>query len=233
MNSQPEKPALRLDWCSYQAAKYAVEHWHYSRVMPAGKAVIVGAWECGKFIGVVIFSRGANNNLSKAYGLKQTECCELTRIALTDHAAPVSRIAALALRFLKKQSPGVRLVVSYADPEQGHHGGIYQGMNWIYDGKSNGQAGFVVINGKTFHKRSVSSKYGNAKPSFLKTLGLDASYGPNLWKHRYLMPLDADMRKRIIPLSKPYPKRAGSDTKDTAGHHPAEGGSTPTPALPS
>jgi hypothetical protein len=50
-------------------------------------------------------------------------------------------------------------------------------------------------------------------------------------KHRYLMPLDNEMRQRILPLAKPYPKRAGSDTKDTAGHHPAEGGSTPTPAL--
>lgn len=30
MNSSP-KPELRLDWCSYQAAKYAVEYWHYSQ----------------------------------------------------------------------------------------------------------------------------------------------------------------------------------------------------------
>jgi hypothetical protein len=27
-------------------------------------------------------------------------------------------------------------------------------------------------------------------------------------KHRYLMPLDDDMRARILPLAKPYPKRA-------------------------
>ena len=27
-------------------------------------------------------------------------------------------------------------------------------------------------------------------------------------KHRYLMPLDDEMRKRILPLAKPYPKRA-------------------------
>ncbi len=50
-------------------------------------------------------------------------------------------------------------------------------------------------------------------------------------KHRYLMPLDAQMRERIKPLARAYPKRAGSDTKDTAGFQSAEGGSTPTPAL--
>ena len=33
---------LRLDWCSHDAAKYAVEHYHYSRSMPAGKTVKVG-----------------------------------------------------------------------------------------------------------------------------------------------------------------------------------------------
>jgi len=27
-------------------------------------------------------------------------------------------------------------------------------------------------------------------------------------KHRYLMPLDTDMRARIMPFAKPYPKRA-------------------------
>ena len=25
------KPTLKLDWCSHEAAKYAVEHWHYSK----------------------------------------------------------------------------------------------------------------------------------------------------------------------------------------------------------
>jgi RNA processing factor Prp31 len=30
---------------------------------------------------------------------------------------------------------------------------------------------------------------------------------PILGKHRYLMPLDDEMRKRIEPLRKPYPKR--------------------------
>jgi hypothetical protein len=52
-------------------------------------------------------------------------------------------------------------------------------------------------------------------------------------KHRYLMPIDNEMRKRILPLAKPYPKRAGSDTKDTADLQSAKGGSTPTPALQS
>jgi hypothetical protein len=46
---------LRVDWCSYQAAKYAVEHWHYSGSMPAYKQAYIGAREDNEFKGVVIF----------------------------------------------------------------------------------------------------------------------------------------------------------------------------------
>ena len=69
------------------------------------------------------------------YGLTQKECCELTRVALTKHKAFVSEILAKAIKFLRNQSPNIQLIISYADAEQNHHGGIYQATNWIYEGK--------------------------------------------------------------------------------------------------
>lgn len=126
---------LRLDWATHEASKYAVEHWHYSNCLPSGKSVKIGVWESDRFIGVIMFGLGATPNLSKKYNLKMTECCELTRVALTDHETPVSRIVAIALNFLKRSNPGIRIVVSFADEgSQGHHGGIYQAGNWVYSG---------------------------------------------------------------------------------------------------
>lgn len=215
------KADLRIDWATHEAAKFACEHWHYSGCMPAGKLVKVGAWECGKFIGVVLFGRGANNNIGSPYNLNQVHCCELVRIALTKHESAVSRIAAMAIRFLKSQSPDIRLVISYADPLHGHHGGIYQAGNWVYVGKSEAQQG-VMYKGKIMHKRTANALFGTIK-------GMKKS--PIMWKHKYLMPLDTEMRKRIMPLSKPYPKRASSETSDTAGSQPEKGGATPTDAL--
>jgi hypothetical protein len=215
------KPVLKIDWATHEAAKYAVENWHYSESMPAGKLVKVGAWENGKFIGVVLFGRGANNNIGKPYKLDQTAACELVRIALTNHITPVSKIAAIAIRFLKVNSPGLRLIISYADPLQGHHGGIYQAGNWIYCGTSQAQQE-VMHNGKIMHKRTANSLFGTIK-------GMQKS--PIMWKHKYLMPLDNEMRKQILPLAKPYPKRASSETIDTPGIHPGKGGETPTDAL--
>lgn len=219
---------LKLDWVAHDAARFACKHWHYSRSVPAGKLVKVGAWEEGRFIGVVLFGRGGNNRMSSAYKLRQDEACELVRVALTDHAAPVSRIVAVAVRFLRKQSEGLRLIVSYADPKQGHHGGIYQAGNWIYAGQSQAQRE-LVIDGVFTHKRSAHSRYGTASPEKIAAMsGAKVEWAPVEWKHIYLMPLDADMRKQVTALAKPYPRRA---KEQDAGHPPALGGVTPTRAL--
>lgn len=200
---------LKIDWASYEAAKFACENWHYSKVIPVGKLVKVGAWENEKFIGCVIFGRGANNNMLKPFGLDADEGCELVRIALTKHESPVSKILALAIKFLKKQSPKLRLIVSYADADQNHHGGIYQATNWVYDGLKNANTiGAFIINGKKTHPKSVHSKgVKQSLDEVKKHLDPNATLFYTSGKHRYLMPLDEDMKKRIIPLAKPYPKR--------------------------
>lgn len=195
---------LKLDWCSHAAAKYAVEHWHYSKRMPKSKLVKIGVWEDGQFIGVVIFSRGANNSLGAPYGLTQTASCELTRVALTQHKAPVTRIVAIAIKMLKRNSPGLRLILSFADPEHDHHGGIYQGGNWVYVGKTN-SADEYIVHGKRMHRRTFHHRLKGMEHH------PDVTIVKGSFKHRYLYPLDDDMRRQIEPLRKPYPKREHAD----------------------
>lgn len=216
------KVDLKLDWCSYQAAKYAVEKWHYSKVIPAGKNVCIGVWENTKFIGTVIYGSGANNNIGKPYGLPMTKICEMVRVALYNHVSAVSRIVAISMRMLRIQSDGLRLIISYADPAHGHVGSIYQAMNWVYCGKSQPQAA-VKINGKLVHKKSASSMFGCIK-------GLPKS--EVTWKYKYLYPLDESMRKQIEPLRKPYPKRATGEVRNALDLTSQEtGGANPTVAL--
>jgi hypothetical protein len=50
-------------------------------------------------------------------------------------------------------------------------------------------------------------------------------------KNRYLMPLDAEMKARIEPLRKPYPKRERSADSGTPGNQSGRGGATPTRSL--
>lgn len=203
------KTDLQLDWVKHDAAAFACKYWHYSGSVPAGAINRIGAWEGKTFIGVVLFSRGATQNLLKPYSLKQSEGCELTRVALRQHHTQVSRIVAIAIRMLRKRNPGLRLVVSFADPYQSHHGGIYQAGNWVYAGKTSGGKQYIGPDGKIWHSRMISKDglqrcYGKTIKVFRKDQCVSFLV-PG--KHRYLMPLDSEMRKQIEPLMQEYPKR--------------------------
>lgn len=223
---------LRVDWATIASTRYACEHWHYSGCVPAGPSVKVGAWEDGRFIGALIFGLGASKYLGKKYGLAGPECCELTRIALREHVNPVSRIASIAIRMFKRKCPGTRLLVSFADPVQDHYGIIYQAMNWVYAGRSAKKPRYVDRFGKEHHNRVVTAS-GMAKQfdGFKRcTKKSDCIKTERPGKHRYLFPLDDDVRKTIEPLRKPYPKRQ-KHRDDAPVHQTGEGGSTPTLAL--
>ena len=213
--------SLRLDWCSFEAAKYAVEHWHYSRSMPIGKIVKIGVWEDDKFIGCVLFAWGSNMNIGEPYGLKMIEVCELVRVALDSHLSPTSKIVSRAIKMLKKQSPGIKLIVSYADTEQNHLGIIYQATNWIYVGTVNSSP-FHFVRGKWIKQRTASSLLGSVIGTIQK---------PGYPKIKYLMPLDDAMRKQIEPLRQPYPKRGRGETDNALQTNEETGGASPTRPL--
>lgn len=204
------RPHLALAWATHDAAVFATRRWHYSRSMPGASIVKVGAWEDGQFIGVVLFSLGATSMIGRPYGLTNQQICELTRVALApEHRTPVSRIIAIALRMLRRQSPGLRLVVSYADTAQGHHGGIYQAGGWIYLGTASEVA--IRVRGRLVHRRTLGSRYGvggQSIPWLRANVDPTAEAVATGDKHRYVMPLDDAMRAQIAPRALPYPSRA-------------------------
>jgi hypothetical protein len=201
-----------------QATRFACLNWHYQRAMPVGKLISYGAWHDDTFWGVVVFGRGATPEIGKPYGLRQYEICELVRVAMkTGHPFPVSQAASVALRLLRKANPGLRLVVSFADSAQGHYGGIYQAMNWLYAGATNYHA--YRVNGQLYHPKSLHSKYGKGGqsiPWLRKYIDPNAERIHTAEKHRYLYPLDAAMREQLEPLRLPYPRA----DRPVAGHPP-------------
>ena len=212
--------ALKLDWCSREAAKYAIMHWHYSRAMPVGKLACIGVWERTRFIGAVIYGRGATPQVAKHFNVKQTQMAELVRVALSDHETPVSRIVAISLKILKRQSPGLDFIISFADDtNQGHKGTIYQAGNWVYLGISKSK--WILVNGKEIHPRTYRG-CGKKKKPLLTEVKV---------KHRYVYPFSKEFKKAFALQSQPYPKRAGSVPGSTADAQSERGGSIPTPAL--
>lgn len=211
-----QKVDLKIDWATHEAAKYACENYHYSKTIPVPPIVKLGVWEDKKFIGVVLFSRGASPDLLKPYGLTQFEGCELSRIALKEHSTPVSRIIKIAINILNKTNK-LKLIVSFADCSKGHHGGVYQAGGWIFTGITSPSIEYWK-SGKRWHPRQLSesgytvqfgAKRKVPKPSECTKIKVPGKY-------RYLMPLDEKIRQSILKLSQPYPKRAVS--KDIVVH---------------
>lgn len=193
----------------------------------------MGVWEFGQFVGVLVFGMGACSHLGSKYGCGTFEACELTRVALRNHQSKVSRIVSVGMTLMTQRNHGLRLIVSYADPMQGHAGGIYQAMNWVYVGTTANDWAVIDKHGKQWHSRicsvnGIKSQYGRKRRAMRPQ---DGKRIVLLGKHKYLCALDDAMRKQLEPLRKPYPKRAASVASDTAANHAAEGGATPTAAL--
>ena len=196
-----EEVNLKLDWANHKATVFACKNWHYSKSVPAGKLVKIGVWENGSFRGVVLFSRGANKSIGSPYKLNQSQVCELTRIALNSHKTPVTKIVSIALKMLKKFCPELKLVVSYADVDQGHEGKIYKAGNWIYEGLFNaGTMGAFIFKGKKTHPKTIHSMYGTGSQriEFLKKIDPNVSVFITKGKHKFLMVLDEGIRERIM-----------------------------------
>lgn len=225
--SSTEATKLRLDWCDASASRHACLNWHYAKSMPKLPMLSIGVWE-GVFIGAVIFAAGNNRNIGKPFNCSQYECAELVRVALRGHTAPVTRIVAIAIKILKAKCPGLRLIVSYADPSEGHHGGIYQGGNWSYLGEYGAPYELQDRHARRLQKRAYTGlNFGN--PALPLPPGARRVEIP--LKHKYAMALDPTLRPLLDSLRKPYPKRVESRDGAAPGPQPGEGGSIPTSTL--
>lgn len=194
--------------------------------------VKIGVWEDGHFIGAILFGVGAGNATNGArFGLSRTnDIAELQRVALKpEHKTPVSKCIAIALKMLRRQSPGLRLVISFADTAQGHHGGIYQAGNWVYTGLTETDRTYIVF-GQPRHAKTIHSRGWRQTEEWLREHVDPNARVENIpSKHRYLMPLDNEIRKVIAPLARPYPMRTKGISRQVP---PARGRCDSEPSAP-
>jgi len=200
------KPSIHVAPCTYQASKFAVEHYHYSKQMPSDKKLLFGAWEDGKFIGSVIYNRGSRMLYAEFTPQNRGGVCELARVALKEHKTPVTKIISETIKLIKKTQPQIEVIVSYADRNQNHLGVIYQAGNWIYLGTISRKS-WMMINGEKVHARSASSRYGTSSLKWIQQhIDKNAYYIPDKGRHKYCYPLTKKQRKILECRRKPYPK---------------------------
>ena len=144
---------------------------------------------------------------------------ELTRLFIHDGYGKniESYVISKSFKWLKKNARDVKVLISYADPEQNHAGGIYQATNWLYQGCGDIQLAptfslKISEGGDWIHSRTVYSVYGSSNVEHLKK-----QIGHTFWlkkeaaKHRYLYFIGNKKENKLFmntlkhPLL-PYPK---------------------------
>lgn len=191
------------------AIRYACIHFHYAHRVPSVVAGYNIYNDSGDWCGVICYGGGANPRIGEPYGLSRGQAVELVRVALNGKQGHghTSQAVAMSLKALHREYPCVKLVVSYADIDQGHLGKIYQATNWVYVGTTavGGRKNFI-INGKKLHPKTLCSYgYVQSLEWLREHVDPNADLEFSKGKRKYLYPLDKRTSKRIKTLSQPYP----------------------------
>lgn len=135
-----------------------------------------------KMIGAMIYGRLAMANVWRKYGEKKEDVMELRRLVCIDDTPKntESYFIGQTLKWLIKNTE-IKTIVSYADPEYGHEGIIYQASNFKKDGKTS-KGKVIMYKEKKYHDKAIRTKYkGELKP-FAKNLKTALENGEAYYK---------------------------------------------------
>lgn len=198
---------MRVTIASPKAIRYACHNFHYSKSVPSVQYGFNIYNDADEWCGVVCFGGGASPRLGKHYGLYHGEVLELVRVALNGKQQTTSQCVAMCMRELHRINPLVRLLVSFADIDQGHKGTIYQATNWIYEGVTlqNERCAFI-IHGEKMHPKTVYSKgWKQSLPWLQEHIDKNATEFCGKGKHKYIYCFDKHLARKYRKTAKEYP----------------------------
>ncbi|MEJ0020716.1 MAG: hypothetical protein WDN25_30040 [Acetobacteraceae bacterium] len=192
-----------------EANKLIIRH-HYSGRAPS-LVMMCGTWhrdggifgDRGEIVAACVFSIPVARRKEKVL--------ELTRLVRVPGCrAPLTGLISRTVKQIVRERL-TDLIVSFADTEQGHHGGIYQAASWRYGGRREARKDGVMVNSVFVPDRTLNSKYGtNAIPKLRKIIP-HADLRPHFddGKHFYWRALSKPgeaKAKRLGLQSLPYPR---------------------------
>tara|TARA_Y100000114_G_scaffold135181_1_gene135873 strand:+ start:199 stop:1143 length:945 start_codon:yes stop_codon:yes gene_type:complete len=115
-----------------------------------------------KLVGVITYGQPSSPNVaSSIVGNKYKNIClELNRLVLKNNKKnEASILISQSLKFLKRP----RIIISFADPDYGHYGYVYQATNFIYLGKTTESIEYKNEHGNDIHFRNIGHYQKNNK----------------------------------------------------------------------
>jgi len=166
-------------------------------------------------VGTVVFGPTAGANVARSVSslLNHSNLWELKRLWVADELGKntESWVIGQCLKYIKQHHSEIKCLISYADPDAGHIGTIYQATNWLYQDieRPKGTSGYIVsfdVGIKWQHSRTLFNKYGTfnynklvevlPRPFKIKELSV---------KERYIYPLGSKVDKKNLIKSLNYP----------------------------
>lgn len=218
---QPNFRELPLESCKGMILKH-----HYSQRLPVSVQLCYGdiSYTPRLVHSCCIFST--------PNGRWQEDCWELTRLVrLPNYDIPLTKLVGKAVGYIRSKRY-IDLLISFADLEEDHHGGIYQACSWVYDGMRDSRLDGFNIEGEFWTARKCNHVFGTSSETELQDRpelqgkAVEPHYDQG--KHLYWKALTKQGMQRAIRLglnSLHYPKPMLRDTLDI----PLEGGKSDTP----
>lgn len=208
---------LQFEEVDKKFASTFIEKYHYSRTCPKSMAFALGQYLNGELVQCMIFASPVGRLMAQEVWETgdASNTIELVRMAAIEpHPKNLESYSiSKAIKWIQKNRPQYKVMISYADNEMGHHGYCYQASNFIYYGESSPHP-IYYIDGVRTHMRSIFAKYNTNKLNLLQEILGDRLQFTNkgATKNRYFKIIAKDKKeiKKIQKLVKvkslPYPK---------------------------
>jgi len=164
---------------------------HYTRSVPSGKSHYVMFGDA-----IVVWSIPANKNIAKFLLGWDAKVWELARLWAPDgHARNLltQAISAAVRVIVALEKPDA--LVSYADPNAGHRGGVYRAASWIYHGQSEESRVYRAADGTTVARRAFHSGRRGMTKTEIEAKGFTQEKLPG--KERFVFPI-SKRAKRVL-----------------------------------
>lgn len=174
-----------------EAAAVRIRESHYTHSVPSGKSHYVRFGSA-----LVVWSIPANKNIAKFILGFPGNVWELSRLWAPDGHAPnlLTQAISAAVGVIEKlEQPDA--LVSYADPNVGHRGGVYHAASWVYHGRSEEVRAYRSPDGKIVARRAFHSGSRGMTKAQIESLGFAELKLPG--KERFIRPLTKRARKAV------------------------------------
>lgn len=169
-----------------------IRTFHYTRSVPSGKTHIF-TFESA----IVLFSIPANHNISRWLVNEPNKVWELSRLWAPDghRRNLLTEAISFAVRSFRQLEPAALAVVSYADPNAGHLGGVYRAASWVYLGQSEEGRSYRDKDGHLHPRRAFHQGSNSMTKREIEALGYEEVRLPG--KHRFAKGLSKQGRRLV------------------------------------